>query len=247
MLYFERHDCADGESSETIALLHGGFSSAEQWRSWLPLLNDEYNVLLIDSPGHGRSRMIDGPLSYARMTAEIVRLLDQLDLRRAHFVGHSDGGVIALHLLNDFEERVETATLIGTPFHLRNYRDMSALDAVFSDLENRSGEIYEVLFDSVYKPVEPDPNAFPDLVTKLKRTWLSEPFFSDRQLASMTRPVLVVSAGQDEFLPAAVFEETAALISRARLLSIPDGDHNVPMTHADAVVSGLRRFLESTA
>ncbi|MCS5722642.1 alpha/beta hydrolase [Herbiconiux sp. CPCC 203407] len=90
------------EDAEALVLLHG---AAGSWTTWLPLLEEAErrhtlpgDVVLLDLPGWGESplpghdRSVDG---YGRAVAEVLR---SLGYERWRAVGHSLGGVIALHL-----------------------------------------------------------------------------------------------------------------------------------------------------
>jgi pimeloyl-ACP methyl ester carboxylesterase len=90
------------KNAEALVLLHG---AAGSWTTWLPLLEEAErrhtllgDVVLLDLPGWGESplpahdRSVDG---YGRAVAEALR---SLGYERWRAVGHSLGGVIALHL-----------------------------------------------------------------------------------------------------------------------------------------------------
>ena len=81
-------------------LLHG-FTAA--WRIWHPILADlvaRYDVIAPTLPGHlgGPSYPADQPITFERSTDAVERLLDEMGVGAAHFVGNSMGGGIALEL-----------------------------------------------------------------------------------------------------------------------------------------------------
>jgi pimeloyl-ACP methyl ester carboxylesterase len=85
-------------SGEPLVLLHG-FTAA--WRIWHPILADlvaRYEVIAPTLPGHhgGPSYPADQPITFGRSTDAVERLLDELGVGTAHFVGNSMGGGIAL-------------------------------------------------------------------------------------------------------------------------------------------------------
>jgi pimeloyl-ACP methyl ester carboxylesterase len=87
-------------SGEPVVLLHG-FTSA--WRIWHPILADlvaRYEVIAPTLPGHhgGPSYPADQPITFGHSTDAVERLLDELGIGTAHFVGNSMGGGIALEL-----------------------------------------------------------------------------------------------------------------------------------------------------
>jgi len=87
-------------SGEPVVLLHG-FTAA--WRIWHPILADlvaRYDVIAPTLPGHlgGPSYPADQPITFERSTDAVERLLDEMGVGAAHFVGNSMGGGIALEL-----------------------------------------------------------------------------------------------------------------------------------------------------
>jgi pimeloyl-ACP methyl ester carboxylesterase len=87
-------------AGEPVVLLHG-FTAA--WRIWHPILADlvaRYEVIAPTLPGHhgGPSYPDDHPIGFEHSTDAVERLLDELGVGTAHFVGNSMGGGIALEL-----------------------------------------------------------------------------------------------------------------------------------------------------
>jgi pimeloyl-ACP methyl ester carboxylesterase len=104
---------AAGEG-EPVLLLHGLADTAESWRRVLPVLGRRYRVIAPDLLGCGLS---DKPtISYHlwALATYTRHLMDALGIERAHIVGHSLGGALALHLYFQYPERVTDLTLIAS-------------------------------------------------------------------------------------------------------------------------------------
>jgi pimeloyl-ACP methyl ester carboxylesterase len=107
----------DQGSGQPVVLLHGFGGSLES--GWvetgvLPNLARDYRVIALDYRGHGQSDKPHDPKSYGRhMGQDVVRLLDHLNIARAHIVGHSLGAGITATLLTTHPDRFLTATLSG--------------------------------------------------------------------------------------------------------------------------------------
>jgi pimeloyl-ACP methyl ester carboxylesterase len=105
-----------GRGSEYIVLLHGiGGNSNIFYKQLKPFLK-KYNILAINLPGHGKSPDIDSykdRFSFDMVVSEIVKTLDHLSIRKAHFVGISLGTIIVHHLLQREPGRVRSAVLGG--------------------------------------------------------------------------------------------------------------------------------------
>src|SRR5919106_6950659 len=85
----------DHSAGAPVLLLHGFTGSIE--RSWietgvLPDLARDYRVVAFDLRGHGGSDKPRDPRAYDEVGVDAVRLLDHLEISRAHVVGYSLGG-----------------------------------------------------------------------------------------------------------------------------------------------------------
>jgi pimeloyl-ACP methyl ester carboxylesterase len=101
-----------------IVLIHGFASSVEG--GWvdtgvLSSLAANHRVVAADLRGHGKSDKPHDPTAYGiDLVDDVVRLLDTLNIPRAHIVGYSLGAVIAAKLLATHPERCVTVTLGGS-------------------------------------------------------------------------------------------------------------------------------------
>lgn len=154
MMYYEVHG-----TGEPILFIHGGGGSLELWRNggYIEELSKDHMVIVADSRGQGRSSEGPGPITYGRVGYDAIRLLDHLGIQRAHFVGHSSGGVAILHLLIDYSERIITATVSGVIYHVDNYRP-EAYQAMKRQLEERlraAERATQALTEGTVRAVEP--------------------------------------------------------------------------------------------
>lgn len=95
-LWYEWHGRADGE---VLILSPGMGGSASYWAPNLAALSERYRVLLYDHRGTGRSdRSLPGEVSIDTMAEDVLDLMQELGIRRPHFVGHALGGLIGLQL-----------------------------------------------------------------------------------------------------------------------------------------------------
>jgi pimeloyl-ACP methyl ester carboxylesterase len=101
-------------SGEPVVLIHGSSGTAETWKlsGVFQRLAKNYRVIAMDCRGSGKSDKPLDPKLYGRnMTLDIVRLLDHLEIERAHIVGYSMGGSLTLQLATLKPERFLSATL----------------------------------------------------------------------------------------------------------------------------------------
>jgi pimeloyl-ACP methyl ester carboxylesterase len=106
----------DRGKGEPIVLLHGGTSNLESWvkSGVVPNLEKDFRVIAYDARGAGKSDKPRDPAAYGRQQAlDVVRLLDALQIRRAHIIGFSLGGSTVAQLLTLHPERFLTATQVA--------------------------------------------------------------------------------------------------------------------------------------
>ena len=102
---------------EPVVLLHGYTQRIELMRDLADSLSANHRVIVLDQRGFGESAKLSDPARYGRaMVDDVIGLLDQLGIRRAHLVGHSMGALIAAVAAVRHPDRVASATLVAGPF-----------------------------------------------------------------------------------------------------------------------------------
>lgn len=107
----------DEGAGEPVILVHGFAVHGDlQWRraGVLQALRPHFRVITLDLRGHGRSGKPHQAESYGvQMVDDVVRLMDELRLPRAHVVGYSLGGFITLKLATRHPGRLLSASVLG--------------------------------------------------------------------------------------------------------------------------------------
>jgi pyruvate dehydrogenase E2 component (dihydrolipoamide acetyltransferase) len=99
--------------AEAVVFIHGFGGDLNSWLFVQPDLAARFRTIALDLPGHGGSTKSVGGGDMKTLTAAVAALLDALDVRAAHLVGHSMGGAIALELAESAPGRVRSVTLIS--------------------------------------------------------------------------------------------------------------------------------------
>lgn len=95
-------------SGPAIVLVHGGMADLAMWDGQVEALAQNHLVIRYDIRGFGRSPAPTGPFSPA---ADLLALLDELGVERAHVLGGSLGGAIAIDVALSHPERVASLVL----------------------------------------------------------------------------------------------------------------------------------------
>ncbi len=111
-LYHETH----GSGGDPTVLVHGSLVDHHTWDSVLPMLGQSLEVLVYDRRGHGQSEGPPRSHPVRDDAADLVALLESLDLFPVHVIAHSYAGAVALRLAIDRPEMVRSLTLHEPPF-----------------------------------------------------------------------------------------------------------------------------------
>jgi len=112
-------DAPEASSEGTpLVVIHGLFGSADNWRSHVKQWQAHRRVIAVDLRNHGRSPHAQG-MGYDAMAEDVLALMDRLGIERAHVLGHSMGGKVAITLARLAPGRV--ASLIVADIAPRAY------------------------------------------------------------------------------------------------------------------------------
>ena len=92
------HYYRTGGEKPPIVLLHGFSDDGLCWTPVAELLSADYDVLMIDARGHGKSEAPDEGYDQDTMAAEAAGVIEALDLKKPAILGHSMGAATALTL-----------------------------------------------------------------------------------------------------------------------------------------------------
>lgn len=135
-IYYEQYG-----SGTPLLILHGNSQSLAVFYPFLRTFLTDFQVILMDSRGHGRSRLsvhtaLHG-FSTEDMADDVIALLDHLHLSSVHLLGFSDGANIGLEIACKYPERLKTLICISanaspngllTPLHLAAQMQHSILN-----------------------------------------------------------------------------------------------------------------------
>ena len=118
-----------------LFLIHGIGAARDAWRYVLPELHEDFTCITFDLLGHGTSPVPDKELSLEDLVSDLEALRKRLGIEKAHFAGHSLGGMIGPAYARKYPERVLTLGLLSTAAG-RTIEDLAKLKAVEEQLLN---------------------------------------------------------------------------------------------------------------
>jgi pimeloyl-ACP methyl ester carboxylesterase len=94
-----------------LLILHGLFGSSDNWMSIAKTMADDFDIVLPDLRNHGNSPH-SSDWTYEAMAADVVGLLDALNIEKTSVIGHSMGGKAAMTLVAKYPERIEKLVVV---------------------------------------------------------------------------------------------------------------------------------------
>jgi pimeloyl-ACP methyl ester carboxylesterase len=207
-----------GSGDQTVVLIHGsgpGVTSYANWRLVIPSLAEHFRVIAPDMVGFGFSDRPDG-VSYGLDTwaDQTVGLMDALGIQKAHMVGNSFGGGIALRIATQHPDRVGKLVLMGSmgvPFQITEGLErvwgyepsVENMREVLNTFVHNQERIDDELARSRYEgSIQPGfQEAFSAMFPAPRQRWVEAMTVADDDLKQLTNPTLIVHGREDAVIP----------------------------------------------
>jgi pimeloyl-ACP methyl ester carboxylesterase len=257
-------------SGDPLLLIMGLAADSLAWMFQLPDFAKHHRTIVFDNRGVGRSGKPAGPYSIAQMADDALGVLDALDIKRAHVVGVSMGGMIAQELAIRHPERVRGLVLACTyskPDAAIERQLVSSLSA-FGGTRGPNGEIQVDVskLDPMMFFQHLLPNVFnaqfimtelPTLMQVfsgalqygfsmdaiLAQVGATQGHDSLARLGQIKAPTLVLTGDSDLLIPCACSDVIAEKIPGAKLVKIPGGSHGFNFETPDVFNKAVLDFL----
>ncbi|MFC5145845.1 alpha/beta fold hydrolase [Streptomyces aureoversilis] len=242
-----------GGPGTPVVLLHGQSATPAEWAPHVAALGEGRPVLAVDRVGEPGYSTQSAPITTAEETANwLEEVLAGLGLERAHLVGHSYGGWVALNHAARKPARVASVTAYEPPRALAPLRAGFVLGAVVSMLSG-SEKFQRRWFTALIGDTGADPEeaeAQTALSLEAMRGFrvrlLPPPRMSDEELRSVTAPALILLGGADRAMDSKRARERAArLIPDVRAEIVPGAGHGIPVKALNSRVPEFWREVEA--
>ena len=96
------------EGAPWVTFVTGIANDTTMWDGQVPVLQDDFRILRIDSRGHGGTQATEGDYTFDILINDVLGLWDTLGIRRSHLVGLGLGGSTSLGLAIEHSDRLLT-------------------------------------------------------------------------------------------------------------------------------------------
>jgi pimeloyl-ACP methyl ester carboxylesterase len=223
-----------------------------------PALRDNHTIVLYHRRGYAGSSPVQGPGSIPRDAIDCRRLLAELKIERAHVVGLSYSGAVALQLAADAPESVHSVCLIEPPpVHIPNAGEFLAANEQFIDDHRLDGSAV-ALDRFLTRVIGPDwrrdiEQHIPDAAAQVEHdadTFFATDLpallnwrFSSDDARRITQPALYLGGTASGPWFAQVRQLILAWLPHAEHVIIPSADHSLALTHAPQAATAIASFL----
>lgn len=201
---------------QPVVLLHGGLANSNYWGHLVPALSNEFQVIVIDSRGHGRSTRNVEPLGYSLMASDVLAVLDMLKLEKAAIVGWSDGAIIGLDIALHHPERLTRLFAFAANSDPEGVADIAQSQVFNTYMERAKAE---------YRDLSPTPSDYDAFMGQVTKMWETQPHFSADDLHRIHTPTWIVDADHDEAIKRSNTLFMADQIPGSGLLILPQASH----------------------
>jgi len=240
-----------GTGDNIVLLIHGFGGDLDNWLFNVDALAEEASVYTLDLPGHGQSAKTIADPTVAGLAKAVVGFMDAIQIDKAHLVGHSLGGAIAMQIARTSKDRVKSLTLIS-PAGLGPDINMDYIDGFISSTSRRD---LKPALENLFADGSLVSRQMVDDLLKYKRldgvgdalaALRNGVFANGKQTTNLTDvlkssgvPSLVIWGAEDRIVPAS----HAKAAPEARVEIIADAGHMAQMEQAGKVNGLLKAHI----
>ncbi|MCC6138823.1 MAG: alpha/beta hydrolase [Bdellovibrionaceae bacterium] len=245
-----------------LVFLHGLMGFASNWRGIARHFESQYQILLYDQRGHGKSFQPATGYSTADYAADLIGLLDGLGWDKCTLIGHSMGGRVAVEAAYLYPERVEKLVIadIGPASDIQS---MSSIEEKLNSVPVpfASRDEARLFFDSVflqkYKSETLKQFFYANLEEKtpgcwnwkfskqgiLETLWKGRTLNQWKQFESLKMPTLLLRGERSQDLSAEMYAEVLKRNPHISGKVVADAGHWIHADQPQKVIAELQAFL----
>jgi len=241
-IYYQEQGDAQGTP---VVLIHGStIDSHTDWDGILPALAREYKVFAPDCRGHGRSNNPQLSYSFKELADDVAAFVSVMGYEKAHIIGHSNGGNVALVTAVEHPEVTQTCVPQAANAYVTRYlieREPKVFDPLRVEREKPEWRDEMITLHGEVNGRE----YWKDLLWLTMKEIISEPNYSPAELARVDLPMLVIMGADDTVnAPDEHAQYIAKHVPGAELWIPEKTGHNVHLDRKDEWLVKVLDFLK---
>ena len=209
-----------------MVLLHGGVGTIEDFNPILPTLLNHFQLIGIDSRGHGKSTLGKNALTYQQLEDDVVGVLLHHKIDEFEVLGFSDGGIVGFRLATRSDLKIKKLITIGSHWHPKN---LASVIEIYNRVtpeswKNKFPETFEI-----YEKLNPEAHWY-HFIQSVLGMWkdTSSSGYPGEKVKEITCPVVIIHGEQDHLYSKADAEECASKIKNSKFVELKDLGHELP-------------------
>jgi pimeloyl-ACP methyl ester carboxylesterase len=233
----------------SLVFLHGSMGTGKVWKPYVPILSNDFNIILPDVRGHGKTHNPGREIDLHLIADDVAGLIDALKLEKPFLCGWSMGGDVSLDVAMRYPHIV-SGLIVGGVTHRISERYLASLKAM--GLEGPGQINFEQAEQNIPQLINlwktehiQSPSHWKELVTQLSFGMVNPTLPAEDDLKQITAPTLIIWGDRDQFLPVEDAIALYRLIPRAQLAVVPNADHFVSRTKVTLFAEFVKQFVLS--
>ena len=211
---------------EPLILLHGNGENCDYFAGQIDVFAQQYHVYALDTRGHGKTPRGDAPFTIRQFADDLLAFMDAHDIDKAHILGFSDGGNIAMIFAMKYPDRVLRLILNGANLDAKGVKPSIQIPI---EIGYRFAKVFAKKSEEARKHAE------------LLGLMVNDPNVRPEELAAIKAKTLVIAGAKDM-----IKESQTRLIARSILdakLVILEGNHFIANKCPEAFNRAVLSFL----
>ena len=235
-----------------VVLIHGVGLNHEIWEPQINAFNN--TVLAYDILGHGNTPLNKSQISFDDFSSQLINLIDELKFEKIHLVGFSIGSLIARNFASNYNDRLETLTLLCSVFQ-RNEKQQQIVNDRF-ELSKKSKSLSKQALKRWFTDdyINKNPNIYEKISSMLEKNNM-ENFLKvydlfvkhqdNENFENIKTKTLIMTGENDIGSTPEMSKNLSKKIANSKVRIVNNGKHLCSIEYADDVNNAIREHIKN--
>ncbi len=235
-----------------VVLIHGVGLNHKIWEPQIDSLNN--SVLAYDILGHGKTPLTNPKINFDDFSLQLLNLINELKFEKIHLVGFSIGSLIARNFASNYNNRLETLTLLCSVFQ-RNKEQQQIINDRF-ELSKKSRTLSKKALKRWFTDdyINKNPNVYEkissmleenDIENFLKVYELFVKHQDNEKFENIKTKTLIITGENDIGSTPEMSENLSKKISNSKVKIVSNGKHLCSIECADDVNNAIKEHIKN--